>query len=68
MTELDYLDQASSEPFQKEVQHLIDTYKQRKAQRKERLNLMNSIDKQGDKGFSIDISDPNSSVAIDVNE
>ena len=68
MTELDYLDHASSEPFQKEVQHLIDTYKQRKAQRKERLNLMTSIEKQGDKGFSIEISDPNSTIGIDVKD
>ena len=65
MEELEYIDHASSEPYQKEVQHLIDTFNEKKAQRKEKLNYVKANLTYGDKRTD---TDPNSSVAIDVSD
>ena len=62
MEELEYIDHASSEPYQKEIQHLIDAFNEKKAQRKEKLNYVKANLTNGDN------TDPNSSVAIDVSD
>ena len=62
MEELEYIDHASSEPYQKEVQHLIDVFNEKKSQRKEKLNYVKANLTNGDN------TDPNSSVAIDVSD
>ena len=65
MEELEYIDHASSEPYQKEIQHLIDSFNEKKAQRKEKLNYVKANLTYGDKRTD---TDPNSSVAIDVSD
>ena len=65
MEELEFIDHASSEPYQKEVQHLIDIFNAKKTQRKDQQISMKNLLTNGDQRTD---TDPNSSVAIDVSD
>ena len=65
MNEIEQVDHAASEPYQREVQYIVDAFKVRKEERMNKLNLLKSQPKALDKNVSLD-TDPNQTVAIDM--